>query len=86
MKIHVDENLARALYDPGANISMINYKYAKKLNKEIKTFEYNKYYTRKTMGGIKQLKGIVIVDIKIFSIKTNGFLWWRMKILNMNCF
>lgn len=67
LNIHVDINPARALYDPGSNISLINFKYAKKLNKKIFPFDATKF-TCKTMGGEPYFKGVSTAEIKIGSI------------------
>lgn len=67
LTIHVDKNIARAFYDPGANISLVNFKYANKLNKKIFLYDNTKN-TCKTMSGEQFLKGISTAEIKIGSI------------------
>lgn len=55
---------ATALYDPGANISMINKNFLAKLNKNI--INTNEKYTFRTISGANKQQGIVFLKLKIF--------------------
>lgn len=66
LHVNIEGNFARGLYDPGANISMVNYNYIKKIKKDINII---KSYSCKTVGGVKTLMGLVLLKAKIFSIE-----------------
>ncbi len=57
--------MARALYDPGTNISMVNMNFVKKINKKT---DIIKEFTCSSVGGVKLLKGTTLLDMKIFNI------------------
>ena len=64
---------ARALYDPGTNISMINQKFIESINEEITPLE--SYTVCKTMGGVRLLTGVIKIGMKIKNIKRR-ILWF----------
>lgn len=71
LDVHVEDWPARALYDPGANISMINDRLVKKLQKQIMPL---KTHTCRTMGGVRLLTGVIKLKQKIMNIENN--IWF----------
>ncbi len=65
MKVHVEKLTAIALYDSGANISIITEAFLRKLGKKI---NINKSYTFKTVSGVGTINGIIELNLKIFNI------------------
>ena len=72
LQAHIWDRTARALYDPGANISMINDKFVKKLKQNIIPI---RSYACKTMGGVRLLTGAIKVKLKIMDIQRTVWLY-----------
>ena len=67
----VEDRSARALYDPGANISLINDDFIKDKEKIIPL----RPYACKTMGGVRLLTGVIRLKLKIKKIQKD-IIWF----------
>ena len=66
LKVSVEDKEATGLYDPGANITMINYDFLQKIEKFVSIW---KPYSFRTINGVGQMEGIAYLKMKIFNIE-----------------
>jgi len=74
IQAQVKNHTIRALYDPGANISMINDEFVKKLKQNIIPIKTYACMCR-TMGGVRLLTGVIKVTLKIMNIQSDIWLF-----------
>jgi transposase InsO family protein len=73
MNVSINEKTAKALYDPGANISITTKKFIDKIG--VKISDNSAIDTFRTISGIGKLKGIIETKLKIIKIEDTARLF-----------